>query len=138
MLVWNSSPKECSHKLTHFCFFKHQLDSPQGLGAVPFPNHFGTVKHKSWGVEALEAESYDLGTRCKLLRVSARFLFFFFFFFPKTVELRFSVFKHLTACPGVLGRMLEINNSDRTSLHHKVSEPLNAYLHFRHSILCRH
>ena len=87
MLVWNSSPKECSHKLTHFCFFKHQLDSPQGLGAVPFPNHFGTVKHKSWGVEALEAESYDLGTRCKLLRVSARFLFFFFFsssssFFP--------------------------------------------------------
>lgn len=79
VLVWNSSPKERSHKLTHFCFFKHQLASPQGLGAVPFPNHFGTVKHKSWGVEAVEAESYDLGTRCKLLRVSARFFFFSFF-----------------------------------------------------------
>jgi len=78
VLVWNSSPKERFHKLTHFCFFKHQLASPQGLSAVPFPNHFGTVKHKSWGVEAVEAESYDLGTRCKLLRVSARFLFLFF------------------------------------------------------------
>lgn len=82
MLVCNSSPKERSHKLTHFCFFKHQLASPQGLGVVPFPNHFGTVNHKSWGVEAVEAESYDLGTRCKLLRVSARFLFFLLFFFP--------------------------------------------------------
>lgn len=92
MLVWNSSPKERSHKLTHFCFLKHQLAPPQGLGAVPFPNHFGTVKHKSWGVEAVEAESYDLGTRCKLLRVSARLFFlpssfFFPFFFLFTTKI---------------------------------------------------
>lgn len=79
---WNSSPKEHSHKLTQFCFLNHPSAPPQGLGAVPFPNRFGTVSHKSWAVEAVEQRvmSWAQGANCSELAPES--FFFPCFFLP--------------------------------------------------------
>lgn len=79
---WNSSPKEHSHKLTRFCFLNHPSAPPQGLGAVPFPNRFGTVSHKSWAVEAVEQRvmSWAQGANCSELAPES--FFFPSFFLP--------------------------------------------------------
>lgn len=81
---WNSSPKEHSHKLTRFCFLNHPSAPPQGLGAVPFPNHFGTVSHKSWAVGAVEQRvmSWAQGANCSGLAPESFFPLLFFFFVP--------------------------------------------------------
>lgn len=77
---WNSSPKEHSHKLTRFCFLSHPSAPPQGLGAVPFPNHVGTVSHKSWAVEAVEQRvmSWAQGANCSELAPESLFFPSFF------------------------------------------------------------
>lgn len=82
---WNSSPKEHSHKLTRFCFLNHPSAPPQGLGAVPFPNRFGTVSHKSWAVEAVEQRvmSWAQGANCSELAPES--FFFPSFFLPPPV-----------------------------------------------------
>lgn len=72
-LAKDAGPKECLHKLRLRFVFANPSPSHHNDSVLCHCSTLlgGTVGHKSWGVEAAKAESYDRAARCKLLHVKA-------------------------------------------------------------------